>query len=722
MDKIVLLSYLDWNKEVKVPELKKENDIAFLEMEFRCHFNYQENVHLGVTFQRYNDTWTEYVDLDCDAKVSSMEKLKVIVSPVIKTPTNTSINPSVIERTPTSNDHPIKKRKRILDDFNCKEILPTQFTVSPSVSAFDEPLNSKKKINKTEDDSIPLPDPFPLPKHYRAEVEKALKLKQMSVSNMRHFLSFIASAVFAFKKYPSHKDYNCVARTIINQYPFLKAPTGAGTPHGAVVVELINRFKEFHRGRKARVSESSSSTSDKKADIIENGYVGVAEQFKEYPFLQNVFQKPHHFIDDAAVKWETKSEVLVKYASEVESVSNSKLRLLLCSLSETDENLFMISLLPESRCKSNHETIIRYLQMDECDITDEDVSNEVSKINVNSPYILSVDCSIYLITDCKVICSILTTRDIPIVLLSSYFVYNIEYPRGFAIVFTFLEVFLLDDWKCNELFWKNYGSKTLHTTPVIVKTYYVFVNPDGCKEPSFKIFSFRFAKDDKHGTVLYYRGDHKVSQKYKTLKKQTSALVRREFEKQEQSPSVVFKKQGSKLNPYTCMSPKTAPTTRVGKAKRKHCGTCKNCLTPNKTEERSGCSVSSPIDVDEIDEMSDHSGGKCEYVATSPFAPVKVSDFATVYKGQWLNEQVINYTLYFIFNEESTERLASVMDCLFCVPSYVSTKLMAGQADESLNSYFRNYDLRKARNYPSEETIEDLDEDNNNTDNLDECW
>ena len=54
--------------------------------------------------------------------------------------------------------------------------------------------------------------------------------------------------------------------------------------------------------------------------------------------LCRILQKPRHFIDDAAVKWETKSEVLVKYASEVESVSNSKLRLLLCSLSETGRN------------------------------------------------------------------------------------------------------------------------------------------------------------------------------------------------------------------------------------------------------------------------------------------------------------------------------------------------------------------------------------------------
>ena len=34
--------------------------------------------------------------------------------------------------------------------------------------------------------------------------------------------------------------------------------------------------------------------------------------------------------------------------------------------------------------------------------------------------------------------------------------------------------------------------------------------------------------------------------------------------------------------------------------------------------------------------------GSCtrEYLATSPFAPIEVCDFATVYRGQWLNDQV----------------------------------------------------------------------------------
>ena len=108
---------------------------------------------------------------------------------------------------------------------------------------------------------------------------------------------------------------------------------------------------------------------------------------------------------------------------------------------------------------------------------------------------------------------------------------------------------LLDDWKCDQLFWRNYGCKILATTPVIVKSYYVFVNPDGSNETTFKRFSYRLTEDDKHATVIYYKGDHNVTKKYTTTKKQTCASVRREIEKQEQSPSVVYKKSICKSVP-----------------------------------------------------------------------------------------------------------------------------------------------------------------------------
>ena len=103
-----------------------------------------------------------------------------------------------------------------------------------STSSSASPVTSsivKKKITKTDDDMIPLPDPFPLPKRYKPEVEKALKAKQMSNKARSDFLSSIASAILSFKMYPTREDYNCVARSIVREYPFLKAPPGAGSPH-----------------------------------------------------------------------------------------------------------------------------------------------------------------------------------------------------------------------------------------------------------------------------------------------------------------------------------------------------------------------------------------------------------------------------------------------------------------------------------------------------------
>ena len=37
-----------------------------------------------------------------------------------------------------------------------------------------------RKIEKTEDDAVPLPDPFPLPKHFRSDVKVGLKNGKMT--------------------------------------------------------------------------------------------------------------------------------------------------------------------------------------------------------------------------------------------------------------------------------------------------------------------------------------------------------------------------------------------------------------------------------------------------------------------------------------------------------------------------------------------------------------
>ena len=59
------------------------------------------------------------------------------------------------------------------------------------------------------------------------------------------------------------------------------------------------------------------------------------------------------------------------------------------------------------------------------------------------PYILMYEEQYFLIIDCKEITEV-TVEAIPITLLSSYFVFNIKYPKGCNNVFSFFEVLFLD--------------------------------------------------------------------------------------------------------------------------------------------------------------------------------------------------------------------------------------------------------------------------------------
>jgi len=80
----------------------------------------------------------------------------------------------------------------------------------------------KGRRKKTEEDRIPLPDPFPLPEHYPYNIEVALKNKQMTKTTKGKFLTEVASAMFRYKYFPTHDDYVNVARCIVTKYPFMK--------------------------------------------------------------------------------------------------------------------------------------------------------------------------------------------------------------------------------------------------------------------------------------------------------------------------------------------------------------------------------------------------------------------------------------------------------------------------------------------------------------------
>ena len=80
------------------------------------------------------------------------------------------------------------------------------------------PKEKKYKRFKSKEDSIPLPDPFELPKNFRPDVAAALASGKMTLETKTLFLSTIAGA----KRYPTSDDYTNVARSICAKYPFMK--------------------------------------------------------------------------------------------------------------------------------------------------------------------------------------------------------------------------------------------------------------------------------------------------------------------------------------------------------------------------------------------------------------------------------------------------------------------------------------------------------------------
>lgn len=114
-----------------------------------------------------------------------------------------------------------------LDTTPVQEIT-TESEVKPSV-------NKRRRLIKTEEDKIPLPTPFPLPKFYRPDVDQALEKKSMTIETTKAFYHSVASSMFVYKKYPTQDDYVTVGRAIIEKYPFFTQPIG--TPY--VSVEYI---------------------------------------------------------------------------------------------------------------------------------------------------------------------------------------------------------------------------------------------------------------------------------------------------------------------------------------------------------------------------------------------------------------------------------------------------------------------------------------------------
>ena len=105
----------------------------------------------------------------------------------------------------------------------------------------------------------------------------------------------------------------------------------------------------------------------------------------------------------------------------------------------------------------------------------------------------------------------------------------------------YIDVFHVDDWKCDQYQWRNYGRKKLQTSPVIVKTYYVFVHNDGRDDPAFKRCAFRL-QNSGNRVVIHYKGDESVAVDSKSQWR-TCPSVLKELQTSEVAPSVTYKRK-----------------------------------------------------------------------------------------------------------------------------------------------------------------------------------
>ena len=98
----------------------------------------------------------------------------------------------------------------------------------PSTGIIEQPPAKKRKgKEKSEEDAIPLPNPFPLPKHYGSEVEAALNNRKLTNKTRKGFIAKIASSMLYHKRYPTADDYANVGQVVVQTYPFMKSPAGS---------------------------------------------------------------------------------------------------------------------------------------------------------------------------------------------------------------------------------------------------------------------------------------------------------------------------------------------------------------------------------------------------------------------------------------------------------------------------------------------------------------
>ena len=202
--KSVLVAYSERNKVFRIPKSIEFPDVIYLEKEFKKEFKFQPNINLEISFQRFEKDWDEFVEVDKDCTMNDKEKLKAVVTPLLVTDVSSqsevcqiiiiivkkflqllsSISPKQIDEdvpiASVSGTHVSTEIVGNSSDYNNDEqdendcdsydhfTTPEQSTspVNVDVDCPSTPKRKRRKLIKSEDDLIPLPNPFPLPKHF----------------------------------------------------------------------------------------------------------------------------------------------------------------------------------------------------------------------------------------------------------------------------------------------------------------------------------------------------------------------------------------------------------------------------------------------------------------------------------------------------------------------------------------------------------------------------
>ena len=82
--KRVLVSYLDRNKVITIPDDTGEGDVQYVIKEFKKAFNFEGCVNLGIVLQKFDSEWDTYVDLEKNDALVNKDKVKAVVMPILE--------------------------------------------------------------------------------------------------------------------------------------------------------------------------------------------------------------------------------------------------------------------------------------------------------------------------------------------------------------------------------------------------------------------------------------------------------------------------------------------------------------------------------------------------------------------------------------------------------------------------------------------------------------